>query len=63
MQEMVVPLTNGTTKAIFQWPTTLTKEDVEDLKDSLKMLERKITRPSPESTKADLENWGKLGKS
>ena len=45
MQEMVVPLANGTTKAVFQWPTTLSKEDVEDLKDSLKMLERKITRP------------------
>jgi len=39
MQEMVVPLANGTAKAVFQWPTTLSKEDVEDLKDSLKMLE------------------------
>ncbi|MGO8794011.1 MAG: hypothetical protein ACLQLC_04240 [Candidatus Sulfotelmatobacter sp.] len=46
MQEMIVPLANGTTKAVFQWPTSLSKEDVEDLRDSLKMLERKITRPT-----------------
>ena len=46
MQEFVVPLSNGN-KAVFQWPTALTKEDVEDLEDSLKMLERKITRPAP----------------
>ena len=28
------------------WPTSLSKEDIEELKDSLKMSERKITRPS-----------------
>ncbi len=49
MQEFVVPLGNGTTRAVFQWPTSLSKEDVEDLKDSLKMLERKISRPTVES--------------
>lgn len=54
MQEMIVPLANGT-KAIFQWPTALTKEDVEDLKDSLKMLERKITRPVAASD--PMANW------
>jgi hypothetical protein len=55
MQEMVVPLANGTTRAVFQWPTSLSKEDVEDLKDSLKMLERKITRPSVESLQGKSE--------
>jgi hypothetical protein len=59
MQEMIVPLANGT-KAVFQWPTALTKEDIEDLKDSIKMLERKITRPTPESTQASLDNWKNL---
>ncbi|MGO9864986.1 MAG: hypothetical protein ACLPLR_15355 [Terriglobales bacterium] len=44
MQEFVVPLSDGN-KAVFQYPSVLTKEDVEDLKDSLKMLERKISRP------------------
>lgn len=53
MQEMVVPLANGTMKAVFQWPTSLSKEDVEDLKDSLKMLERKITRPAPTDNSND----------
>jgi len=43
MQEFVVPLSEGT-RAIFQWPTSLTQEDGDDLKDSLKILERKITR-------------------
>jgi hypothetical protein len=52
MQEFVVPLSDGT-RAIFQWPASLTKEDVDDLKDSLKILERKITRPAPSPTKTD----------
>jgi hypothetical protein len=43
MQEFVVPLSEGT-KAIFQWPVTLSAEDILDLKDSLKIVERKITR-------------------
>lgn len=42
MQEFVVPLSDG--RAVFQWPTTLSREDVDDLKDSLKILERKISR-------------------
>jgi hypothetical protein len=45
MQEFVVPLSAGS-RAVFQWPTTLSKEDIDDLKDSLKILERKITRSS-----------------
>jgi hypothetical protein len=49
MQEFVVPLSEGT-RAIFQWPASLTKEDVDDLKDSLKILERKITRLTPAKT-------------
>jgi hypothetical protein len=43
MQEFVVPLSDGT-RAIFQWPTALSEEDILDLKDSLKIVERKITR-------------------
>jgi hypothetical protein len=43
MQEFVVPLSNGR-RAVFQWPSSLLKEDIEDLRDSLKILERKITR-------------------
>jgi hypothetical protein len=42
MQEFVVPLSDG--RAVFQWPNALSKEDVDDLRDSLKILERKITR-------------------
>jgi hypothetical protein len=43
MQEFVVPLSDGS-KAVFQWPTVLTQDDVADLKDSLRILERKIAR-------------------
>lgn len=43
MQEFVVPLSEGN-RAVFQWPATLTKADVDDLKDSLRILERKIDR-------------------
>jgi hypothetical protein len=43
MLEYVVPLSDGS-KAVFQWPSSLSAEDIEDLKDSLKIVERKITR-------------------
>jgi hypothetical protein len=49
MQEFVVPLSDGS-KAVFQWPTALSKEDVADLKDSLKIVERKISRSVANST-------------
>lgn len=52
MQEFVVPLSDGS-RAVFQWPTVLTQDDVADLKDSLKILERKITRSSSDSSKID----------
>jgi len=48
MQEFVVPLSDGS-RAVFQWPTVLRKEDVDDLKDSLKILERKISRSVTEA--------------
>jgi len=54
MLEYVVPLSAGS-KAVFQWPSDLTQEDVEDLKDSLKFLERKIAR-SAEAPKPVIEN-------
>ena len=54
MQEFVVPLSEGS-KAVFQWPTTLTKDDVADLKDSLKILERKIARSVSEPTETKTE--------
>jgi hypothetical protein len=43
MQEFVVPLSDGS-KAVFQWPSSLSKEDIDDLRDSLKIVERKIVR-------------------
>jgi hypothetical protein len=53
MLEYVVPLSSGT-KAVFQWPSSLTQEDIEDLKDSLKIVERKIKR-SAEAPKVPFE--------
>ena len=49
MQEFVVPLSEGS-RAVFQWPTTLSQEDLDDLKDSLKILERKISRSVAEKS-------------
>ncbi|HUD13560.1 MAG TPA: hypothetical protein VMQ56_07880 [Terracidiphilus sp.] len=53
MQEFVVPLSDGR-RAVFQWPSSLMKEDVEDLRDSLKILERKITRSTTERKESPL---------
>jgi hypothetical protein len=63
MQEFVVPLSDGA-KAVFQWPSSLSAEDIADLKDSLKIVERKITRSitEPSAEKSDgLKTWEKLG--
>ncbi len=48
MQEFVVPLSDGG-KAVFQWPSTLTAEDLLDLEDSLKIVGRKIKRSGSET--------------
>ena len=48
--EYVVPLSDGS-KAVFQWPSSLTKEDVDDLRDSLKIVEWKIARAASEPAK------------
>jgi hypothetical protein len=55
----VVPLSDGN-KAVFQYPSALTKEDVDDLRDSLKILERKFTRALDEERKdAAAETWAR----
>jgi hypothetical protein len=65
MQEFVVPLSDGS-KAVFQWPSSLSPEDIADLKDSLKIVERKITRSAttPDNKPSELSNaaktWAKL---
>ena len=62
MQEFVVPLSDGS-RAVFQWPSTLSKADADDIKDSLKIVERKITRsvaePNPEKSGSS-NTWEKL---
>jgi len=60
IQEFVVPLSGGS-RAVFQWPSSLSKEDVDDLKDSLRILERKISRSTDE--RADLTSSGSLAQS
>lgn len=57
MQEYVVPLSDGS-KAVFQWPSLLTKEDVDDLKDSLKIVERKIARAAEEGKQTTGDTTG-----
>jgi len=52
MQEMVVPLSSGS-RAVFQWPRELKQEDVDDLKDSLEILKRKISRSTAPADKPD----------
>jgi hypothetical protein len=42
MQEDVFSLSEG--RAVIQWPTPLSAESIQDLKDWLKLVERKITR-------------------
>lgn len=50
MQEDVFSLAEG--RVVIQWPSPLSADSVQDLKDWLKLLERKITR----STARDTEN-------
>lgn len=54
MQEFVVPLSDGS-KAVFQWPSSLSAEDVADLKDSLKIVERKIARSGEQKSQDKTE--------
>jgi len=49
-------------KAVFQYPSVLTKEDVDDLKDSLRILERKISRSAAGSDiRKTVETFTKFG--
>jgi hypothetical protein len=52
MQEFVVPLSDGS-KAVFQWPSVMSSEDIADLKDSLKIVERKISRAAATESSKD----------
>ena len=49
MREDVFSLAEG--NVTFQWPTPLSAESIADLKDWLKILERKVSRPAPEAAK------------
>ena len=55
MQEFVVPLSDSS-KAVFQWSSSLSAEGVADLKDSLKIVERKISRSLSESEQDELRD-------
>jgi hypothetical protein len=57
MQEFVIPLSDGS-RAVFQWPSTLSKADADDINDSLKIVERKISRSVQEPSTVDV--WNKL---
>src|ERR1700683_3911035 len=50
-QEVAVTLSAG--RGVFQWPSSLTKEDILDLIDTLKIIERKISRPVSENSQRD----------
>jgi hypothetical protein len=59
MREDVFSLTEG--KATIQWPAPLSQESIEDLRDWLKIVERKIARSAAEGEKSKgQENWEKL---
>jgi len=54
MQEDVFSLAEG--RATFQWPTPLSEDSIADLKDWIKILERKISRSATRVTEAEQEN-------
>ena len=61
MREDVFSLTEG--KATIQWPAPLSQESIQDLKDWLKIVERKIARSTGESDKNDpVKTWENLNK-
>jgi len=43
MHEFVVPLSDGS-KAVFQWPSSITQHDLTNLQDSIKILERMLAQ-------------------
>ena len=49
MQEDVFSLSEG--RVVIQWPSPLSAESIQDLKDWLKIVERKITRSTNEAAK------------
>jgi len=47
MQEDIYSLPEG--RVVIQWPSALTPESIQDIKDWLKLVERKIARsPAPQ---------------
>lgn len=54
MREDVFSLAEG--NVTFQWPSPLSADSVADLKDWLKILERKVSRSTPESTPKEQSN-------
>lgn len=53
MQESTLPLSEG--RAVIQWPTELSPESIEDLKDWLRIIERKISRSAVQPAQPEEE--------
>lgn len=59
MRQDIFSLAEGT--VTIQWPTPLSADSIQDLKDWLKIVERKITRSANEEKSSTVETFKKLG--
>ena len=59
MRQDIFSLAEGT--ASIQWPTPLSEESIQDLKDWLKIVERKITRSVETESRAKSEDGKQYG--